>query len=272
METSQDNFSAKDVMTLRAKTGVGMMDCKKALAATGGDMTAAEEWLRQHMKGKIAARTEQATSQGLIGIAIDGARGAIVEIRTQTDFGARSPEYVAMVSGVAKLALKGPAGPVKVTADMTRLIDDVSMTTREAVKFARGEKLEGGAFGKYIHHDGKRAALIQVSATADDTLLTGICQHIVAHDPAPIGVSEADVPAATLDRVRREAQQEAAESGKPAEIAQKIAEGKVRKFLGENTLLDQVYVKDAAAKSTIRQILPKGVTVKRFVRYTLGAD
>ncbi len=272
METSQDNFSAKDVMTLRAKTGVGMMDCKKALAATGGNMADAEEWLRQHMKGKIAARTEQATSQGLIGIAMDGAKAAIVEIRTQTDFGARSPQYVAMVGAVAKLAIKGPAGPVKPTADMTQLIDDVSMTTREAIKFARGEKLEGGAFGKYIHHDGKRAALLQVSGPADEALLTGICQHIVAHDPPPLGVSEADVPAATLERVRREAQQEAAESGKPPEIAKKMAEGKVRKFLGENTLLDQIYVRDTAAKSTIRQILPSGLTVKRFVRYTLGAD
>jgi elongation factor Ts len=259
-------------MALRQKTGLGMMDCKKALAANNGDMAAAEEWLRQKLKGKMAERTERATGEGLIGIAVQGDKAAIVEVRTETDFTARNEAFVTMVGAIARLALKHAAGPVKPDDAMTKLIDDVRIKTGENVNFARGEKLSGGAFGKYLHHDGKRAALVQIEGRAADDLLTGICQHIVAHVPPPLGVDERDVPAEVVDKIRAEARQEAAESGKPAEIVEKIAEGKVRKYLQLNTLLDQMYVKDPAGKTPVRKLLPPGVAVKRFIRYTVGAD
>lgn len=270
MATTEASFTAKDVMALREKTGLGMMDCKKALAENNGDMAAAEEWLRQKLKGKMESRTERATAQGRIGIRVDGPAAAIVEVLTETDFTARNEEFVAMVEDVAAQALTHKAGPIKPDAVITKRIDDLRIKTGENVNFARGEKLEGGAFGKYLHHDGKRAAVVQIEGAADDELLTGICQHIVAHVPTPVGVDEHDVDAAEIDRIRTEARQEAADSGKPAEIVEKIAEGKVRKFLEQNTLLNQMYVRDPSGKTPVKAVLPKGVTIKRFVRYTVG--
>ena len=271
METTEVSFTAKDVMALRKKTGLGMMDCKKALTETNGDTAAAEEWLRQTLKGKMAERTERSTGEGLIGILVEGSNAAIVEVRTETDFTARNDEFVAMVSDVVREALAAPAGAIEPSAEIVKRIDDLRIKTGENVNFARGEKIEGGAFGKYLHHDGKRAALIQIDGSADDEVLTGICQHIVAHVPPPLGVTDKDVPAEELERIRTKAREEAAASGKPPEIVEKIAEGKVRKYLEQNTLLNQMYVKDPTGKTPIKKVLPEGVTVSRFLRYTVGA-
>ncbi|MHC4128826.1 MAG: translation elongation factor Ts [Planctomycetota bacterium] len=272
METTEESFTAKDVMALRRKTGLGMMACKKALAACSGDMAAAEEWLRQQLKGKMDARTERPAAEGRIAIAVEGDRAAIIEVRTETDFTARNEKFQTLAVELAGMALAKAAGTVQVDEAMTARVDDVRIATGENISFARGEKLEGGSFGSYIHHDGKRAALIQIEGTAEEELLHGLCQHIVAHVPPPVGVTEQDVPADDMERVRRDAEQEAAETGKPAEIVKKIAEGKVRKYLQQNTLLSQMYVKDPAAKTPVSKVLPQGVTVKRFIRYTVGTD
>ncbi len=266
-----ESFTAKDVMALRQKTGLGMMDCKKALAECQGDPAAAEEWLRQKLRGKMAQKTELATGEGMVAVAIEGSKAAIVEVQTQTDFSARTPEFSALVKDLAKLALRLPPGPVHPGDEMARRIEDVKIKTGENIRLARGERLEGGKFASYIHHDGRRAAILQYEGTAAPDVLTGVCQHIVAHDPPPVGVDEADVPAAELAKVRSEAVLEARESGKPPEIAQKMAEGKVRKYLQEKTLLNQDYVKDLPNKTPVRKALGNGVTVRRFVRYTVGA-
>jgi len=262
--------SPKDVMKLRQQTGQGMMDCKRALEEAGGDFEKAKELMRERLKGKMDERTERATAEGRIGIEIEDGQAAIVEVRTETDFTANNEDFVRMVNDVAKAALKQSAGPIKPDAEMTKRVDDVRITTRENVNFARGEKLEGGSFAAYLHHDNKRGALLQVEGDGDQDLLRGVCQHIVAHVPPPIAVSEDDVPKEEVDRVRAEAIKEAEETGKPAEIAQKIAEGKVRKYLETNTLLDQKWVRDDS--KTIREVLPDGVKVKRFVRYTVGQE
>lgn len=272
METTEVSFTAKDVMALRQKTGLGMMDCKKALTETAGDTAAAEEWLRQKLKGKMAGRTERATGQGRIGIVVEGSKAAIVEVRTETDFTAKAEEFIGMVEEVARLALGEPAGELKATDEITHHVEDVRIKTGENVNYARGQVLEGGSFGSYLHHDGKRAALIQIEGAADPELLTGICQHIVAHVPPPIAVSEEGVPADAIETIRGEARKEAAEEGKPPEIVEKIAEGKVRKHLQLNTLVNQMYVKDPTGKTPVKKVLPKGVTVKGFVRYTVGAE
>jgi len=265
--TATESFSAKDVMALRQKTGMGMMDCKKALAETGGDMKAAEQWLRDHAKGKMEARTERATGEGRIAIAIEGARAAIVEVLTETDFTAKSDGFVSMADDVARLALTQDAGEVIATDDIAKRIDDVRLTTKENTNLSRGVRLDGGTFGCYVHFDGKRAALVQIDGSADAETLKGICQHIVFHDPK--GISQADIPAEALDKVRTDAIKDAQASGKPEQIAQKIAEGKVRKFLEENTLLNQKYVLDEARP--VKDVLPKGATIRGFIRYTLGA-
>jgi elongation factor Ts len=268
------NFTPKDVMALREKTGLGMMDCKEALTKNNGDMKAAEEWLRAKLKGKMDTRTERATAQGRIGIAISGSDAAIVEVRTETDFTARNDEFVAMVNDITNAALKMPAGAVKPDAAITKRVDDVRIKTGENVNFARGERFHGGTFGSYLHHDGKRGAIVQLEVPAGTTVdaetLAGVCMHVVAHIPTPVGIDAKDVPTETLEAIKQAATAEAKESGKPDQIAIKIAEGKVRKYLEENTLLDQKYVKDITGKKSVREVLPKGVTVKKFVRYTVG--
>lgn len=265
META--SFTPKDVMTLRQKTGLGMMDCKAALAENNGDMAAAEEWLRAKRKGKMDTRTERTTGEGRIGVAISGDQAVIVEVRTETDFTAKNDGFVAMVEDVTNAAIKQPTGAVSPDDAMTKRIDDLRITTGENVNFARGEKLQGGSFGAYVHHDGKRAAIIQVEGSIDEETLKGICQHIVFHDP--LGIDESDVPAEKLAEIKAAAIEEAKQSGKPEEIAAKMAEGKVRKYLEDNTLLYQKYVLDES--KTIKQLIGDGTKVKRFIRYTLGA-
>jgi elongation factor Ts len=266
METAPVSFTAKDVMALRQRTGLGMMDCKKALTATNGDIKAAEEWLREKLKGKMDKRTERATGQGRIGVAVDGSRAAVVEVLTETDFTARNENFVAMVEDVARSALDLPPGPITASPEITKRIDDVRITTGENANFSRGERLDGGTFGCYVHHDGKRACLIQVEGDADAGLLKGICQHIVFHDP--MAISESEVSAETMERIRTEAIAEAVANGKPEQIAQKISEGKVRKYLQENTLLNQKFVLDES--KMVQEVLPQGTSIRRFIRYTIG--
>ena len=142
------------------------------------------------------------------------------------------------------------------------------------MSYARGERLQGAAntqFGSYVHHDNKRGAVVQIDGKAAPDVLAGVCMHIVAHVPTPIGVDQKDVPAAKLDEIRQTGLAEAKEAGKPEQIATKIADGKVRKYLEENTLLDQKYVRDPAGKQSVRDALGKDVKVVRFVRYVVGA-
>ena len=264
-------ITAAAVKSLREKTGLGMMDCKAALTEAGGDMAKAEELIRAKLKGKMDTRTERVTAEGRIAIAISGSEAAIVEVRTETDFTARNPEFTAMVDEVAKSALKHPAGELKADSSITKRIDDVRIKTGENVNFSRGERLSGGQFGVYLHHDGKRGALVQVEGgSLDQNILNGIATHVVGFHPTPIGISAADVSQDTVERIRAEAIAEAKESGKPEQIAQKMADGRVAKYLKENTLLDQPYVKDPAGKQIVKELLPKGVTIKKFVRYVVG--
>jgi elongation factor Ts len=272
MSATKASFTPKDVMTLREKTDMPMMECKAALIEADGDMAKAEEILRAKAKGKMDARSERSAGEGRIGIAVQGSDAVIVEVRAESDFTARNPAFLAMVEQVAKAALGQPAGQVKADAKITKLVDDVRLTTRENISFARGERFKGGSFGSYLHHDGKRGAIVQVEGATgiDQNVLNGIATHVVGYHPTPIGISGADVPAETVAQIREQAIAEAKETGKPEQIAQKMAEGRVAKYLKENTLLDQPYVKDPAGKQMVKELLPKGATIKKFVRYTVG--
>ena len=272
MDTTAVN--AKDVMRLRERTGLGMMDCKAALAEAGGDMTTAEAVLKERLTGRLDSRTDRAAGQGRIVVRIDGSAGsqraAIVEVRAETDFTAKNDEFVAMADAVAAIAAKDGSGDVTVTPGMTAKIDEVRLKTGENVSFGRGVAAAGAFFGSYVHHDGKLGVLVETSAPVPVEVAQGICQHIAANVPTPMAIGEADMPQDLLEARRREAVEEAKASGKPAEIAEKMAQGKMRKFLEDNTLLGQKFVKDE--KRSVRELLPAGVTVLRFVRMPLGGD
>jgi len=260
------SFTPKDVMTLREKTGLGMMDCKKALNETSGDPIAAEEWLRETKKGKMDTRTERATGEGKISIAYGDGCAVIVEVRTETDFTSRNENFIEAVEEIASLAVQLANGNINANEEITALVDNLRITTGENANFARGFKYSGSNYGQYIHHDGKRACLLQFEGELDDATVKGICQHIVFHDP--MGISADDVPAEKIEQIRADAIQEAKDAGKNEEIAEKMSDGKVRKHLQENTLLAQKYVLDES--KTVQDLLPEGTTITAFTRYTLG--
>ncbi|MFO0963062.1 MAG: translation elongation factor Ts [Phycisphaerales bacterium] len=262
------NISSKDVMALRERTGLGMMDCKKALTEANGDMAVAEAALREALKGKMDTRTDRAAGEGCVAVAVAGRKAAIVEVRAETDFTARNPEFRAMAEKVAKIAAAGAAGAVSVSPEMTKLIDEVRIRTGENISFGGGTVLEGDAFGQYIHHDGKKGAIIAYTGTLDADSAVGICQHIVAVTPPPVAVDEAGVPADVVAKRKQEAVDEAKASGKPEQIAVKMAEGKMRKFFEEVTLLGQAYVRDD--KKQVKALLPAGTKILSFARLAVG--
>ena len=262
------NINSKDVMALRERTGLGMMDCKAALIESNGDMAAAEQKLREKLKGKMDTRTDRAAGEGCVAVAIAGNKAAIVEVRAETDFTARNPEFRSMADAVAKLAATGAAGAAVATDAIKKLVDDLRIKTGENLSFAGGTVVEGPGFASYIHHDGKKGALIVFSGSIPADIGTGICQHIVATTPPPVAVDDKGVPADLVKAKQDEAVAEAKASGKPEQIAQKMAEGKMRKYFEEVTLLGQKYVRDD--KKAVKEILPAGAQILGFTRVTVG--
>jgi elongation factor Ts len=266
-------IDAKEVMKLRNRTGLSMMECKKALQETSGDIDAAEEHLRKKLKGKMEARTDRAAGEGRVAIAVDpsGHAAAIVEIRAETDFTAKNEKFLQVSKQCAQMALQANAGAVKATDGMTKLIDDLRITTGENCSLARAHKLidEGGsnAFGSYVHHDGKTGVLIQADGNISDETLRQICMHITAAVPRPLGISANDIPANVIDKERRFRIEQAIESGKPKEIAEKMVEGGMRKFFEEIALMEQPYVIDPTKK--VKDMVGKA-KVTKFWRWAVG--
>jgi len=264
-------ISAKDVMALRQRTGLGMMDCKKALTETGGDMAQAEEILKAKLKGKMDTRSDRPASEGRLAIAEKPDRSAVamIEVNTETDFTARNDDVKAASEKIVEHALaSGPTGDVGVDDAITAVIDDLRLRTGENVSFKRGVRLEAPHCGHYLHHDHLKGVIIGFSGPVDAEDASGICQHITFADPA--GVDAEDIPEERIAEVRKEAEAEAADSGKPADIIQKMVEGKVRKYLQEVTLVNQKYVKDPEGKKTVGDVLPDGVKILGFRRYVVG--
>ena len=268
--------AAKDVIKVRNKTGLGMMECKKALEEAGGDIQKAVDLLRQKGLAKMDSRSERPSAEGRIGVAVDAARakGAIVEVNTETDFTAKSEPFVKMMQAVATEALKQSAGAVQVTPEIQRLIDDVRLTTKENVQFARGQVAGGQAdnrVGSYLHFTGKVGVLVELQIAGgalSDELLSDLCMHVTAISPSPLGICEADIAADIVEREKQIAKAQAIEQGKPEAIAEKMVVGKLRKFYEEHCLNLQVFIKDD--KKRIKDLLPQGVTIKSFVRYQVG--
>lgn len=265
-------ITAKDVALLRRKSGLGMMECKQALEETGGDLQKAEDLLRQRGLAKMDGRADRASAEGRIATSLtpDAAKAAIVEINTETDFTAGNADFKAMAGQVAIEALKQPVGEVQKNDAIQALIDGVRLTTKENVQFGRGRVVGGPGrmVGAYVHHNGKVGALVEVEGDASKELLADLCMHVVAIVPVPLGVNDQDVPAEVIAKEREIATAQALESGKPQNIAEKMVEGKIRKFYEENVLTKQKFVKDD--KKQVKDILPKGVTIKSFVRLQLG--
>ena len=274
-------ISTKDISELRARTGAGMMDCKKALEEANGDMALASELLRKKGIAKAEKRAGRDASQGLVVIdtAADGSVGAMVELNCETDFVARNEDFLALAKKLAAHALA--TSPVGVTLDgfLAEAMDGT--TIEEVVKLASGKTGEavsvkrvakfGGAVGEYRHFNGQVGVLVEVAGVTGDAALAlarEVALHIASADP--IAVSTTDIPVELLDRERRIAEEQVAAEGKPEAIRGKIVEGKVKKFAADRALLEQAFIKDESVTVGAMVARLPGASVVRFARFKVG--
>jgi len=267
-------ISASMVKELRERTGAGMMECKKALVETDGNAEAAVELLRKSGQAKADKKAGRVAADGLVVIAADGARAAIVEINSETDFVAKDENFVAFANAVADAALAAETADVDVLHDQA--LDDgrtVEAARTELVAKV-GEKISvrrvaqidaADHLGYYIH--GARIGAVVALTGGDVDLARDVAMHVAATNPECIDAE--GVPVDVLERERRIFSEQAAESGKPAEIIEKMVSGRLAKFLKEITLLGQPFVKDPDV--TVAKLLQgAGATVSRFVRFEVG--
>lgn len=273
-------ISASAVKSLRDRTNAPMMDCKAALAEANGDTEKAVEILRKKNAAIQAKKGERETAEGRIACHIDNAKGnaSLIEVRCESGPVTSSEHFVSLANDLAsQIVASSPANNDALLVQpfhkepsrtVTDRIGDVVGLIRENMKPARFSRLNGGLFGGYIHHDGTVGVLLQVEgAKADEALLRDICMHIAAKNPA--AATRDDVQKETIEREMEIARTQAAATGKPANIVEKIAEGKVKTWFAENVLLEQPFVKDD--KKTVGELLNgAGLKFVRFIRYRVG--
>ena len=285
-------ITAALVKELREKTGVGMMDCKKALSETDGDLDTAVDWLRTKGLASAAKKAGRVASEGLVGIAVEGTKGALVEVNSETDFVARNETFQTFTSTLAKLALTtGPDIDVLKAANfpgsgrsVAEELTDMISTIGENMNLRRVDTIsvELGAIVSYMHNAigdgvGKMGVLVGLESGADLASLeaTGkqVAMHVAAANPRSIDRDSLDQE--LVQRERDVLSQQARDSGKPEEIIDKMVEGRMRKFYEEACLVDQTFVIDGESKvgKVIEQAgsdAGKPILVSKFVRYSLG--
>ena len=267
-------INAKDVMSLRNKTGLAMMACKKALIEAEGDVEKAEDLLRKQLKGKMDSKMDRAAGEGRIEVVVsgDGKAATIVELRAETDFTAKNDKFVAATKKIAELAMANPAGSTEPNDEMKAIVDDLRISTGENISIGRIEKLEsaGGktVYGKYVHHDGKTGVLIEAEGDLGEETLRQIAMHVTAAFPRPLGLTPDDIPSDMVEKERKFRIEQAMESGKPQEIAEKMVEGGMRKFFAEVALLEQAFVMDPS--KSIKDIVGSGGNLTKFRRWEVG--
>ena len=284
-------ITASLVKELREISGAGMMDCKKALGETAGNLDEAVDWLRTKGLAAAAKKAGRVASEGLVGIASSGTTGAIVEVNSETDFVARNDEFQAFVANVAGLAgaagdldtLKAagyPGAEHSVEAQLTQMIATIgeNMGLRRMAVLS----VDNGVVASYVHNAisaglGKIGVLVALESAADANKLSALGKQLAMHIAAavPLSVSQDDLDQEVVERERQVLSDQARESGKPEEIIGKMVEGRIRKFFEDVCLLDQVYVVDG--ESRISKVLEEAgkelgspVTITGFVRFALG--
>ena len=256
--------TAATVKELREKSGAGMMDCKKALAETGGDMDAAMDWLRTKGLAAAAKKSSRTAAEGLIGIAVAGTKGAAIEVNSETDFVAKNDMFQAFVREVSQITLeRGDDLATIKAAPMTsgktveeQLVANIA-TIGENQNLRRARRLEvkAGAVVPYVHNSvapglGKIGVLVALESEAGADVLEPLGKQIAMHIAAafPLALREDELDADVIERERAIATEKAAESGKPADIVAKMVEGAIAKYRKENALLSQLLVMDGKTK------------------------
>ncbi|MCG6857375.1 MAG: translation elongation factor Ts [Salaquimonas sp.] len=285
-------ITASMVKELREKTGAGMMDCKNALNETHGDMEAAIDWLRAKGIAKAEKKSGRVAAEGLIGIAADGAKAAVVEVNSETDFVARNDQFQDLVRAIAATAL-GTDGSTEAVANATLKggdksvadsVTDAIATIGENMNLRRAAVMEvgDGVVATYVHNAageglGKIGVLVALESSGDKQALNAIGRQVAMHVAAtnPLAATREEVPADIVERERAVFAEQARESGKPENIIEKMVEGRMRKFYEESVLLSQTFVIDG--ENTVEQALKNAeagvdapITLKGFTRMALG--
>jgi elongation factor Ts len=279
-------ITAAMVRDLREKTGAGMMDCKKALSENNGDVEAAVDWLRKKGLSAAAKKSGRLAAEGLIGVASAGKAAAMVEVNAETDFVARNELFQDFVEQAAKIALSTgddvealraapyPGAGHSVSEELTRLIATIGENM--SLRRARSLQVPEGAVATYVHNAtrpglGKIGVLVAVEGASEldalETLGRQVGMHVAAARPEALDVSAVD-PAA-LEREKAVLREQAAGSGKPESIIEKMVKGRIRKYYEEVVLLEQVWVHDG--ESRVKAVAQKaGVKLTGFARFQLG--
>ena len=270
-------ITASLVKELRERTGAGMMDCKKALTQTDGNIDAAIDYLRENGIAKAAKKADRIAAEGLSYIEVKGNKAVILEINSETDFVAKNEKFVALVKNVAEAILAAEPATLEEALQVEAqggtveaVINEGIATIGEKLSLRRFEvvtKSDADAFGAYSHMGGRIGVLTLVEGSTDEEAAKDVAMHIAAL--APRYLDESEVPADVLEHEKKVLTEQALNEGKPANIVEKMIVGRINKFLEEITVVNQKFVKDDSF--TVEKFLAsKGGKLAKFVRYEVG--
>ena len=270
-------ITASLVKELRERTGAGMMDCKKALTQTDGDIDAAIDYLRENGIAKAAKKADRIAAEGLSYIEVKGNKAVILEINSETDFVAKNEKFVALVKNVAEAILAAEPATLEEALQVEAqggtveaVINEGIATIGEKLSLRRFEvvtKSDADAFGAYSHMGGRIGVLTLVEGSTDEEAAKDVAMHIAAL--APKYLDESEVPADVLDHEKKVLTEQALNEGKPANIVEKMIVGRINKFLEEITVVKQKFVKDDSF-TVEKFVASKGGKLAKFVRYEVG--
>ncbi|WP_313534807.1 translation elongation factor Ts [Sphingomonas sp.] len=284
-------ITAAAVKELREKSGAGMMDCKKALSETNGDMEAAADWLRAKGLAAAAKKSSRTAAEGLVGLAVAGTKGVAVEVNSQTDFVAKNEIFqnfvreatsLALETGDDVAALKAAKMESGQTVDEALTANIATIGENQVLRRAKKVEVAKGAVIPYVHNAaapglGKIGVLVALESEAGVDVLEPLGKQLAMHIAAafPLALDESGLDQDVLARERAIAAEKASESGKPAEIIEKMVDGAVKKFAKENALLSQLFVMDG--KTPVSDVIAKAakdsgsaIVLKDYVRFQLG--
>ena len=270
-------ITASLVKELRERTGAGMMDCKKALTQTDGDIEAAIDYLRENGIAKAAKKADRIAAEGLSYIEVKGNKAVILEINSETDFVAKNEKFVALVKNVAEAILAAEPATLEEALQVEAqggtveaVINEGIATIGEKLSLRRFEvvtKSDADSFGAYSHMGGRIGVLTLVEGSTDEEAAKDVAMHIAAL--APKYLDESEVPADVLEHEKKVLTEQALNEGKPANIVEKMIVGRINKFLEEITVVKQKFVKDDSF-TVEKFVASKGGKLAKFVRYEVG--
>ena len=268
-------ITAAMVKELREKTSAGMMDCKKALVETNGDMSAAIDWLRERGIAKAAKKSDRVAAEGLCSVAIEGNTAVIFELNSETDFVAKNEQFLTLLDKLGKILVANKPATVEEAlaievegTTVDGMLIEATSTIGEKITLRRltvVEKADNEFFGSYLNMGGRIAALTVVEGKEE--VAKDAAMHAAAINPQYLTVEQ--VPAEVVAKEREILTQEALNEGKPANIVEKMVEGRIRKFLADVCMLEQPFVKDGDV-TVAKFAANNGSTIKSFIRLEVG--